>query len=352
MLNDLQLQFIETHFKKTKTDKLIENMAKLKSFMPKVLFEQAKMLEEEDCFVAMWDVSFDHAEDYRYRCICGKALKNRYLLRHKYKAIELSIGVTHYKEYCDIKVSDIKHIVEDQEEFSKVKKEFEEKIQTLDRKQLDILGQMESLPKLYQEQLAMGLPLLDRQLKYLKNKRLEHGVHTVMNMGSEMLREIGALDEKRKRAFMIHLESGEVVDSIHDIKALSYSQIRDRVDRETATIIETKSVEMPDDPSENYIKGLGYIDDTGHIQQHNREKSRLLTDRMMKFLGNVADENERASMMKNTLEGVCHITDLNQAKRLSAKFHLQGRLNISMSDRQYEAYMKGSPYNSYNWRKY
>lgn len=351
MLNEIQLQFIETHFKTTKTDKLIENMAKLKSFMPKMLLEQAKALDDSDCFASMWEVSFDHSQEYSYQCICGKRLKNRYVLRHKYKEIELHLGSTHYEHYCDIHITDVNRIVEEQEAYSKVKWEFEKKMADLDIVRMAILQQMPSLPKLYQQQLAIGLPLLDQQVAYLnQNKRLSHGIHTIMTMDAEMLHEVEALDAPRRSNFIIHLQSGEDIRSIHDVKALSYSEIRDRED--TGVERHNATPELLPETSENYIKNLGWFGPNPTSQQETTREPVILTDRMMKFLASVADEEERESMMRNTINGVCQITNVNHMKQLSAKMHLQGRLKISMSDRQYAAYAKGSPYITYDWKHY
>lgn len=350
MFNAEQQQFIETHFKRTKTDKLIENMAKLKSFMPIMLMDRAKILDESDCFASMWEVSVDQGESYQYRCICGKTLKKRFLLRHRYKDIELSLGSSHYEQYCDIHIKDIERIVEEEEAYSKVKWEFEEKLQDIDKERLDILMEMESLPKAYREQLAIGLPLLDKQLHYLNREgRLIRGVRHIMEMDKALLTEIRDLDEERRSNIIIHLESGEVVSSIHDIRTLSYSQIRNRredMDNTETVLEETDSTNasIADPSSINFIKGLGYI--------VTDKKPEQLTDKMMKFIGTVRDEMEQWSMMRNTLDGVYRITDLHGAKQLSPKFHRQGVLLISMSDRQYEVYSQGPPYDGYDWKVY
>ena len=313
MLSSIQLKYIEDNFQYTKEDKLIEDMAKLKSFMPEAMFQKVHVLNEDDCFADMWLVTHDYSTEYSYRCICGKALKRRYLLKHKYKEIEVSLGQVHYEHYCNIDINHVNKIVVDQEQYSKVLEEFEKKMMESKEQRLDLITKIEDLPEKYKEQLSLGLPLLDYQIRYLK-KHVNIGkvVTKIMRIPDQLYQEITDLKDSEKKACIIQLQSGREIDSIQQIRDIQYHDLKDR------SLIE------PDNFNPQQIR----------------------------FFNTIKDSKEKESMMKNTLEGRYKIINARKAKKLSSKLHRQCVNKISFSDRQHQAFTSDLPQTAYDWTNY
>lgn len=164
-----QQVFLDEYLKRGKKTKWLNILAQFKGI---ALTESS--LEDEALLVdaLVWELI--EVEDAgtvskSLRCECGKALRYRYTVRNRETGVLYRLGHEHLQQYTSLDAQTVKAVIKGLKKIDLERDEILDKI--LDQWQMPFkLHSKLPLPEEVKQLLALDLPLLDRQLKYLKNQ--------------------------------------------------------------------------------------------------------------------------------------------------------------------------------------
>lgn len=164
-----QQVFLDDYLKRGKKTKWLNILAQFKGVaLTETSFEDESLLAD----ALVWElieVEDAGAVSKALRCECGKALRYRYTVRNKKTGVLYRLGHEHLQQYTSLDAQTVKAVIKGLKKIDLERDEILDKI--LDQWQMPFqLHPKLSIPEEVKQLLALDLPLLDRQLKYLKNQ--------------------------------------------------------------------------------------------------------------------------------------------------------------------------------------
>lgn len=338
IFNEEQLEFITKAFNQTRNDRIIEDMSRLKSFVPQGI-KNIELLNDSDSLMAAWEVNVFRAESKIYRCICGKKIKNEYRLIHKHKEITLSLGAEHYRQYCGVSVSKVEKIRETYQKYIAVLDELTKLMRNGEYERQKCLIYLDDLPDLMKNQLELGIPLNKSQIENLEKKSSDYfkTISCLKKIETKLLDQMAELSESEQRAIIIKLKNGMEIISLNQLQNIDYDDICDREKVDSKAMNHNESQMIKEVISnQNFILNQEHdlVSSGNKITKDN--STRLQSSRFnprAKFLESIKDENERKSIIENTETGMNKIS-VKEAQQYSTKLYRQVSFGFSLSDQQ------------------
>lgn len=165
LLNQAQREFLENHIKQSKKSKWLEVLAKRKGISIELVMD----MEALDAKIADWvlvDVLDGGFGKRPYRCECGQRIRFQYIVFHKEKNEKLKLGSTCFENYTHLSKEIVKDIKAGLHSIDLERDEILIKFRQGERSDFLLYGDME-IPDLMQKQVALGLPLSQRQVNQL-----------------------------------------------------------------------------------------------------------------------------------------------------------------------------------------
>jgi len=313
-----QIKFIEKNFKQTSNDKLIANISKLKNFIPTNIADGYKELNEEDTIASVWNVQVNVSNERNYTCVCGRRIKYQYLLTHKVKDIELSLGSGHYKEYCGISIAKVNKIIASQNVYNKRVEELQELMNKGEINRQEYLLDMVELPERLRSQLRIGLPLIQQQMNQINNIINPNVTKMINKFSSRDMTEFNLMPPDERKGLLLMLKNGSVISSLEELKNIKYNDIRDlntvRIGEDTEecnSIImseELSASEKAIEKARNKMLALDELISANHIDDNKLDSDENLDISSLKMKGirilqNLLASKDRKSILKKANYG-------------------------------------------------
>ena len=170
-LNDSQRTFLDDYVKRGRKTKWLNILAAYKGIViPET--DDLSSLDETQAALLKWElIEVEDAGTVSkdLRCECGKALRYRYTVRHSESGVMYHLGSEHLEQYTNLDAETVRAVVKGLKRIDLERDELLDKV--LDQWAMPLkLHPKLPIPKDVAEQLALGLPLLERQLKLLKQQ--------------------------------------------------------------------------------------------------------------------------------------------------------------------------------------
>jgi Protein of unknown function (DUF3895) len=168
-LDDVQVNFLQLHLKRSKKTVFANHMARDKGlvFAEDVPSEEIEMILDEWILEDYIDNGFVNPET---PCECGRPLRYQYIVKHKGTGTVRRFGITHFEEHTGIPPNLIKLIING---FNFIDYELDELLYKIDtgwqiQNELPFITEDYIFPSEMQLHVNANVPLLNRQVKRLK----------------------------------------------------------------------------------------------------------------------------------------------------------------------------------------
>jgi len=177
-----QREYIQHFVKRGKQTAFARELAASKGVQitPTMSDKEVEQFIDDWLLVDYIDAGPNYREHQQYRCQCGRTLRHVYVVRHQRTGEQIRFGKEHFEEHTMIPAHCVKAILDG---FQSVDYEMDELLVKMSdgwrfEASFPMMPDSFVMPRDIGEAVALGMPLLDRQVAMLRRLLREHGDET------------------------------------------------------------------------------------------------------------------------------------------------------------------------------